>query len=451
MGILRSGAWALLVVTGVSVACGTSDVRPAVVQGIQQKLAAGPPSGASAEVWQDVSHFYEQRAHEPAWVIDGGHAPEAATLLSRAAEHGFEPDDYSHTSLTSAVNSLKDKELSKDAGRLTELDVALTVALLHLGRDVALGRQQPTTIDTRWRAMREPPDFSGTLAHAHATNLSDWLNTVRPKHPEYAALQKILAGGATDDRDRIAINMERWRWLPDDLGDRHLLVNIPALHMAAREHGQSVLDMKVIVGAVEHATPIFSGDMQTVVFSPYWNVPDSIAEGETAPAAARDPAYLTRNNIEILRVSKEGVEQVNPADVDWDDEEGLKSLSFRQRPGANNALGHVKFLFPNKYDVYLHDTPADALFARQGRALSHGCIRLEQPEKLAAYILRDRPEWDPKSIETAMHAGTEKHVKLETSVPVHLVYFTVWPNAQGGVDSFQDVYGFDGKQQDSRR
>jgi murein L,D-transpeptidase YcbB/YkuD len=450
MGILRSRVLVLLVVSSGSIACGTSDIRPAVVQGIQQRVTAGRPNGKNAEVWQDVSHFYGQRANEPAWVLEGGHAPEAVAVLSRATEHGFSPDDYSHASLTRAVDALKDKDASKDAGTLAELDVALTAALLHLGRDVALGRVKPGTIDPRWNAVRDTPDLPGTLAEALTTNVGDWLNSVRPKHPEYAALQKFLAAGATADRDRIAMNMERWRWLPDDLGDRHLLVNIPALHMAAREHGRSVLDMKVIVGSVEHETPIFSGDMNTVVFSPYWNVPDSIAEGETAPAAARDPAYLSRNNIEILRVSKGGVQTVDPTEVDWDDADALKSLSFRQRPGANNALGHVKFLFPNKYDVYLHDTPADALFARRGRALSHGCIRLEQPEKLAAYVLNDRPEWDSESIEAAMHAGTEKHVKLETSIPVHLVYFTVWPNEQGGVDSWPDVYGFDKKQLGSR-
>ena len=127
--------------------------------------------------------------------------------------------------------------------------------------------------------------------------------------------------------------------------------------------------------------------MTTTVFSPYWNVPESIVEGETAPAAARDPGFLQRNNMEILRVTKSGATPVDPSTVDWDDPEELKALAFRQKPGAKNALGHVKFLFPNPYDVYLHDTPADALFARQGRAFSHGCVRVEQPEALARWVL----------------------------------------------------------------
>jgi murein L,D-transpeptidase YcbB/YkuD len=325
-------------------------------------------------------------------------------------------------------------------------DVDLTAALLALGRDVAVGRARPDAIDTRWKARRTPPDLPATLSQAHGAGLASWLDSIRPAHPEYAALQKVLAASAAAVRQSIALNMERWRWMPDDLGARHLLVNIPAFHMAAREDGRTVLDMRVVVGTIEHRTPIFSGDMSTIVFSPYWNVPESIAEGETAPAAARDPDFLARNNIDILRASKGEAAVVDPSDVDWDDPEELKTLSFRQRPGPNNALGHVKFLFPNTYDVYLHDTPADALFARPGRAFSHGCVRLEQPEELARYLLRGRKEWDDERIAAAMLSGTEKHVALEDEIPVHIVYFTVWPNGTGGVDAWPDVYGYDAKQ-----
>jgi murein L,D-transpeptidase YcbB/YkuD len=201
--------------------------------------------------------------------------------------------------------------------------------------------------------------------------------------------------------------------------------------------------MKVVVGKPDHKTPIFSGMMTTTVFSPYWNVPDSIVEGETAPAAARDPGFLKRNNIEILHLTKSGAEPVDPASVNWDDAEELKSLAFRQKPGATNALGHVKFLFPNPYDVYLHDTPADALFERRGRAFSHGCVRVEQPEALASWVLQDAPEWTDEKIVEAMHAGEEQHVKLEQQIPVHLVYFTAWADDAGTVSLVPDVYGYD--------
>jgi murein L,D-transpeptidase YcbB/YkuD len=183
--------------------------------------------------------------------------------------------------------------------------------------------------------------------------------------------------------------------------------------------------------------------MSTVVFSPYWNVPDSIVEGETAPAAARDPSFLARNNIEILRLSKSGAKPVDPSTVNWDDPDELRQLAFRQRPGATNALGHVKFLFPNDFDVYLHDTPADELFSRPGRAFSHGCVRVEQPEALARWVLEDDSAWDDARILKAMHSGIEKHVRLKQTIPVHIVYFTAWADDSGAVRYEPDVYGYD--------
>jgi murein L,D-transpeptidase YcbB/YkuD len=147
--------------------------------------------------------------------------------------------------------------------------------------------------------------------------------------------------------------------------------------------------------------------------------------------------------MEILRVGSGGTTVVNPADVNWDDPQELKQLAFRQRPGPNNALGHVKFLFPNEYNVYLHDTPADQLFARPGRAFSHGCVRVEEPEALAKYILRDDPTWTEPKILAAMHSGDEQHVKLKAAIPVHIVYFTAWVDDNGGLHFQPDIYGYD--------
>lgn len=145
-------------------------------------------------------------------------------------------------------------------------------------------------------------------------------------------------------------------------------------------------------------------------------------------------------------MTKTGAEEVSPASVNWDDAEEIKGLAFRQRPGANNALGHVKFLFPNPYDVYLRDTLADALFARAGRAFSHGCVRLEKPEDLAAYVLRDYPEWDAARIRDAMHVGVEKPVALKDRIPVHIVYMTAWVDEAGELTFGPDVYGHDAAQ-----
>ena len=243
---------------------------------------------------------------------------------------------------------------------------------------------------------------------------------------------------------QVRINLERWRWMPDDLGDRHIIVNIPEFHLKAIEGSREVLDIRAIVGRTGDETPVLSKEMTTVVFSPYWNIPETIATDETLPEIANDPSFLEKNNIEVVRVSTGSPEVVDPETVDWDDPETLKSLSFRQRPGEGNALGLVKFLFPNPENVYVHDTPGDHLFSRIGRSFSHGCVRIEQPIALAEYLLRDQRQWSPEAIQAAMNAGTEKHVKITTPIPIHLTYFTAWTDANGGLNFRDDVYGYDG-------
>jgi murein L,D-transpeptidase YcbB/YkuD len=243
---------------------------------------------------------------------------------------------------------------------------------------------------------------------------------------------------------QVRINLERWRWMPDDLGDRHIVVNIPEFHLKAIEGSREVLDIRAIVGRAGDETPVLSKEMTTVVFSPYWNIPETIATDETLPEIANDPGFLEKNNIEVVRVSTGSEEVVDPATIDWDDPETLKGLSFRQRPGEGNALGLVKFLFPNPQNVYVHDTPGDHLFNRIGRSFSHGCVRIEQPIALAEYVLRDQRQWTPEAIQAAMNAGTEKHVKITTPIPIHLTYFTAWTDANGGLNFRDDVYEYDG-------
>jgi murein L,D-transpeptidase YcbB/YkuD len=239
--------------------------------------------------------------------------------------------------------------------------------------------------------------------------------------------------------DQIALNLERWRWLPRDLGERYILVNVPEYRLEVWEHNQVPLTMRVVVGKKDTPTPIFADDMTHVVFSPYWNVPPDIVKNETVPSALRDPAFLQRTNMEVL--DKNG-NPVDPSSIDISD---VREYRFRQRPGSSNSLGLVKFMFPNSYNVYLHDTPADSLFARATRSFSHGCVRVEQPEKLAQYVLGDQPEWTPERIAAAMHAGTEKTVKLAKPIPVYLGYWTARVSADGIVQFRDDLYDIDAR------
>jgi murein L,D-transpeptidase YcbB/YkuD len=449
-------AWIATLFLGLicSAGCGRTDDAETAALSIRQVLAGEAPAHISADAWTDTQEFYSRRQHATAWMMEGQgpRADAAVAVLGRAREHGLDPADYDQQEIV-RLRSLTTSEDAPEKGTeararaIAEADVRLTSALLMLGREVAVGRTKPERIDPRWKAQRPVPDLVGTLTAATDNGLNTWLDTIKPKHAQYDALQKTLTDPAmAQHAAQIALNLERWRWMPDDLGTRYIIVNIPSFHMEAHDAGQPTLQMKVVVGTPEHKTPIFSDMMTTTVFSPYWNVPDSIVEGETAPEAARDPGFLQRNNIEILRLSKSGATPVDPSTVKWDDPEELKALAFRQKPGAKNALGHVKFLFPNPYDVYLHDTPADALFARRGRAFSHGCVRVEQPEALAKWVLTDAPEWTDEKIREAMHAGEEEHVKLESEIPVHIVYFTAWADDAGSVRLVPDVYGYDVRQ-----
>jgi murein L,D-transpeptidase YcbB/YkuD len=145
----------------------------------------------------------------------------------------------------------------------------------------------------------------------------------------------------------------------------------------------------------------------------------------------------------VLRVSSKGTETLDAADIKWGNPDAVRGLVFRQKPGDNNALGRVKFLFPNEYNVYLHDTPADSLFAKPGRAFSHGCVRVEEPETLAKYVMKDYPDWNEDRIFTAMRSGVEKQVGLKKSIPVHIAYFTAWVDENGGTHFQPDIYGYD--------
>lgn len=239
---------------------------------------------------------------------------------------------------------------------------------------------------------------------------------------------------------QIALNMERWRWLPRDLGDPYILVNIPEMRLDVWDHGSNPVSMRVVVGKADTPTPIFNDRMTYLVFAPFWNVPADIAEKETLPSVLNDPNFLTRTNMEVVDASGK---LVDARDVDLSSPDKYR---FRQRPGTSNALGLVKFMFPNQFSVYLHDTPADSLFTRASRSFSHGCVRVEEPEKLAEYVLRDQPDWTADRIDEAMH-GTEEHiVKLKAAIPVYLGYWTARATPDRVIQFRKDVYGIDGRQ-----
>jgi murein L,D-transpeptidase YcbB/YkuD len=223
---------------------------------------------------------------------------------------------------------------------------------------------------------------------------------------------------------QVQLNMQRIEKMPAPVQGTRLVANIPEYKLHVYEGEQLMFDIPIVVGKESTATVTFNDEMKHIVFAPYWNVPESIVQNEILPAVRRDRTYLKRN----------GYEQVGT-------ENGLPK--FRQKPGGNNSLGLVKFVFPNSHNIYFHDTPAKSLFNVRKRAFSHGCIRLAEPQKLAAYLLKNKSGWDENAISKAMNAGKEQWVALEQPVPVSIVYITAWVDETGLLNFREDIYGHD--------
>lgn len=237
---------------------------------------------------------------------------------------------------------------------------------------------------------------------------------------------------------QVELNMERWRWAPDDFGARYILVNIPDFKMDVFEDGRPVMESKVVVGRLERQTPIFTADMTYLVLSPRWHIPRSIAVKDKLPQLRRNPRALARQNIRIFNSAGQ---RVDPGSVDWSAVSARNfNYQLRQEPGARNALGGVKFMFPNPYNVYLHDTPSRELFDRNQRTFSSGCIRVSNPLDLAEYLLKDDPKWSQAAIKKAAASGRERVVNLSERVPVYLLYWTAWVDEEGLVHFRDDIY-----------
>jgi L,D-transpeptidase YcbB len=243
--------------------------------------------------------------------------------------------------------------------------------------------------------------------------------------------------------DRIRMlerNLERWRWLPQDLGERHIVVNIAGLEMHVMEGDSSIFQSRVLVGQRYRKTPVFSDRMTYLVLNPTWTIPPGILEEDKLPLIRADQSYLARNNIQVLAANGR---VVDPTTIDFDRLTGRTGYRFRMDPGPENPLGKVKFMFPNPHHIYLHDTPDHDDFDRTGGAVSSGCIRVERSLELAEYLLSDSPGWDRARMETAIQTPGERTVSLRRPLPIHILYWTAWVTPEGEVHFRPDIYDRD--------
>ncbi len=340
-----------------------------------------------------------------------------------------------------AYDRLRDALARTRAAADADLPIILPARTLEIGHEsvrVPLVRQR---LDLFGEVVPETPD---SLNLIYTAELSEVVRRFQTRHGLEAngtvdqPTRHALNRSSEDWTDAILLNLERWRWLPDSLGTRHVFVNLPSFRLQVMEYGVETLAMNVVVGKKSWYTPVLSDTMEAVIFHPTWGVPPSIASAETLPLArSRGSEYLSSRGYNVYHKGA----RVDPATVNWD-EAGAYDYFFIQSPGPANPLGTVKFAFPNKHDIYIHDTNQKRLFGRSRRAFSHGCIRAEQPRDLAAHLLA-RQDWEGEEVDDVFSARRTKNVALDEPLLVHLVYLTAHADTEGGLSFYDDVYGHD--------
>jgi murein L,D-transpeptidase YcbB/YkuD len=359
----------------------------------------------------------------------------------------FQPDQPQFEALRKALIAARGGNLDKDVVKIPD-GPTLSVGIEH--EQVALLRKR---LDISVEDGAKETTFDASV-HS-AVQRFQAAHGVLPDGLVGPGTRRILNGqrqqAANPAKARlILLNMERWRWLPHDLGDYYVTVNIPEFMLRVMDEGKPAFTTRVVVGKTNTQTPIFSNEMQTIVFGPYWNMPNSIKTEEIRPYIREEggwfggggwnTAVLERHN---LRVNIGGRE-IDPSRIDWSRID-IRSLNIYQPPGPGNVLGNVKFLFPNKHDVYMHDTPQKHLFARPVRAESHGCMRVQNPDQLALTLLKRDQGWSAARVASSIQNGYDQQVPLRQKIPVYVSYFTLWVNNDGTISTFVDLYGHDAR------
>jgi murein L,D-transpeptidase YcbB/YkuD len=396
------------------------------------------------------------------WVVNGHPTPAALALLrtlQQADAYGLEPQDYDPVGITAlAAGALGTSTETLDA-RWADFDLNLSAAALKLLCDLHYGRIDPRAagFDLGTRRTDDLDLARELVALAASPDIGPRLAAVEPQFIHYRLLEQALShyrllqtsepATSTEVR-KIELTLERWRWLPA-FQTPPIIVNIPEFRLFAfrttADRAEDILQMDVIVGRTfpRTRTPVFVADMTSVIFRPYWDVPRNIMLREELPKIRANPAYLAAQHLEIVRGATDAATPLPPTPAT------LQALAngaarLRQRPGPDNALGLIKFDLPNRYNVYLHSTPAQQLFLRPRRAFSHGCIRVSNPVALAALVLRDTlGDWTPARIEAAMNGAQTFRVRLTRPIRVIILYETVLAKQDGEVLFFHDLYGQD--------
>jgi L,D-transpeptidase YcbB len=447
----------------------TSDQQTTAVVGLAPEInaallpAGARPAGADRDDRAALAKFYEGRQFEPAWVTPTGVSPAGRGIM---AEFG-KADDWGLEASAFRLPKAPTDGAQLSRTERANFDVALSLAVLKYARHARGGRMDPTALSKY--IDRKPPlaDPNKVIEEAAKADQPDaYLRGLHPQHPQFERLrQKYLAakagGQALAQTDtaapvnakkaaapeaplakRLLVNMEEWRWMPESLGDFYVWVNVPEFLIRVVRNGAVIHTERVVVGKPDTQTPIFSDEMEQIIFHPFWGIPDSIKQADILPTLLRGSTkMMERYNLRI----QAGGRDIEPLSVDWTQND-IRKFHVYQPPGETNLLGVVKFRFPNKHDVYMHDTPQKFLFNAAVRANSHGCMRVRDPQKLAELILAEDQGWPTGKVAAVVASNQPNNtINLRRKISTHMTYFTVWVDDDGKLKTFTDLYNHESK------
>ncbi|WP_316842582.1 L,D-transpeptidase family protein [Pedobacter gandavensis] len=376
--------------------------------------------------------------------------------LRKTGSHGLDTNYFYLNEINARLSELEEKQSSSlKYPEKMKLELLMAAALLKYSEAIQYGVIRPDSLDKNYFIKTASPDSSKIMRVFNAPDLLLFLDSIQPSSAAYRSLQKALQAGTgainrnkEDAAQTIKLNLERLRWKnkPNDT-EKYVWVNIPDFSLDVMEKGVSTLQMKVCVGEGRtetepegtKETPQLNSMIYSVQVNPIWNIPASIARKEISRYASNDPYYLSNNDIDVY---KNGKRLAAPQNIDWATVD-VSQYTFKQRPGEQNSLGKIKFIFNNNSSVYLHDTPTKSAFKKKVRAISHGCVRVEKPKELALVLFGAGKTYD--QIKTAMDRSypRAKYIGLPVKIPVYLTYITAWVDVKGLLQIRNDIYGLD--------
>jgi hypothetical protein len=410
------------------------------------------------------------KLHDPKWInkiydadekgltlmglfLVNGQLDTLSQYLLNAEFHGLDPNYFHAQEIVALLDQIKQtqfKKVEESYPLLAQLELLSADGLINYANILKYGAVNPKTIFSTYYVSIKRPAIIDAQRTLEQLNLVKFLSDLQPVNGFYQRLMNLLINDkanetsklSADDREKIYLSLERLRWPVQEYKGKYLLVNIPEYSLRLINDNTSIFQMKVCVGEVGHETPILSGTVDRMQVNPVWNIPESIANNEILDRLRSDVSYLEGNNM----VAYKGGALVDPESVDWNSAQAGE-YSFKQNPGADNSLGQIKFIFKNPFAIYLHDTPAQAMFQQSMRAVSHGCIRVQEPMKLASFLVESESETNKiiKETEAASAGGVaeSRWVKVKNPVPVFISYYTAWTDDAGNLISSKDVYGYD--------